>query len=281
MRGKFAGNKIVLFLLITVVLSAWPYVEMIRTGETGGIPVLLLMWSPGVAAMLAQWIKTRSLAGLGWRLGNWRYLLVSYLLPLVACIVVYGLSWGVGLIPFSGAGLVEIVSVETGFDVSLPAAVLLTVVVIFPFSLFSAAGEEIGWRGLLLPELATHYSFTTAALVSGIIWAIYHYPLILFSDYHSDAPLWYALLMFTLAVVGVSFVFAWLRLKSGSVWTAAVLHASHNLFVQNVFDPLALDFGLTPYLTTEFGAGLAVAYVLMAFYFWRRRGEVADQRNSV
>jgi uncharacterized membrane protein YciS (DUF1049 family) len=53
------------------------------------------------------------------------------------------------------------------------------------------------------------------------------------------------------------------------------LHASHNLFVQSVFDAMTLDFGLSPYLTTEFGAGLAIAYLLVALYYWRRRGEVA------
>jgi membrane protease YdiL (CAAX protease family) len=163
----------------------------------------------------------------------------------------------------------------TGLSLSLPLAILLTVVVLFLPSLFAALGEEIGWRGLLLPELAKGYDFTRAALISGVIWAIYHYPAILFADYHSDAPLWFVLPMFTISVVSVSCILAWLRLKSGSVWTAAILHASHNLFVQSVFDPMTLDFGLTPYLTTEFGAGLAIAYVLLAFYYWWRRGELA------
>jgi uncharacterized membrane protein YciS (DUF1049 family) len=40
---------------------------------------------------------------------------------------------------------------------------------------------------------------------------------------------------------------------------------------------MTLNFGLAPYLTTEFGAGIAIAYVLLAFYYWRRRGEVENQ----
>ncbi|MDX9864655.1 MAG: CPBP family glutamic-type intramembrane protease [Anaerolineaceae bacterium] len=44
--------------------------------------------------------------------------------------------------------------------------------------------------------------------------------------------------MFTILVVGISTVFAWLRLQSGSLWPAAVLHASHNLFVQAIFTSL-------------------------------------------
>jgi hypothetical protein len=141
----------------------------------------------------------------------------------------------------------------------------------------SALGEEIGWRGLLLPELARRYHFTVAVVISAVIWALYHYPIILFAGYHSDAPLWFGIVMFTIAIFGFSLIAGWLRLKSGSLWTAALLHASHNFFIQAVFDRMTLNFGLAPYITTEFGVGVALAYALIAFYYWRRRGEVEMQ----
>jgi membrane protease YdiL (CAAX protease family) len=72
------------------------------------------------------------------------------------------------------------------------------------------------------------------ALISGAAWSVYHYPLILFANYNSGAPKRSALLAFTWMVVTSSFVYAWRRLKSGSVWTAITLHASHNLFVQEI-----------------------------------------------
>jgi membrane protease YdiL (CAAX protease family) len=271
---RWSNNKIALFLVITLVLVIWPYYEILRSGTIQGIAVIALMWAPGVAAIVTQLVTTRSIAGLGWRLGKPRYLLVSFLIPPVICIVVYGLLWGVGIIPFTGTELTATVEQATGLRVSLPLAILMTVVVIFPLSLFAALGEEIGWRGLLMPELDKRYRFTIAAILTGVVWVVYHYPVLFFADYHSDAPIWFAATMFTISVMSVSFVLGWLRLKSGSLWTAAIIHASHNLFVQSVFDPMTLDFGLTPYLTTEFGAALAVAYALVAFYYWRRRGEV-------
>ncbi len=274
MRGIQNINKITLFLGITFLLTAAVYVPIVLSGTLQGPIVLALMWAPGVAELLTQWLSTRSVRGLGWRWGETRYQVISFLIPLLLCLVVYGLFWGVGLVPFTAAAMVEVVVEATGRQMSLPLALLATLVVIFPPTLFAALGEEIGWRGLLVPELAKRYRFTMTALVSGIIWAGFHVPAILFADYHSDAPVWYALIMFALMVIGASFVFAWLRLKSGSLWTAAILHASHNLFIQGIFDTMTLDFGLTPYLTTEFGAGLAVAYGLLAFYFWRRHGEV-------
>lgn len=277
MRVQLFKNKIILFLLLTVVLSLWPYYELIRSGAMTALPTLMLMWAPGIAALLTQLITTRSIAGLGWRPGKGRYLLTSFLIPFIVALVVYSLVWGIGLVPFAGSQLVTEVGAATGLRMSLPLAILATLVVIFPLSLLSALGEEIGWRGLLLPELAQRYHFTTAVVISAIIWALYHYPVIFFAGYHSDAPLWFGILMFTIAIFGFSLIAGWLRLKSGSLWTAALLHASHNFFVQSVFDRMTLNFGLAPYLTTEFGAGIAIAYALVAFYYWRRRGEVEMQ----
>jgi membrane protease YdiL (CAAX protease family) len=75
-------------------------------------------------------------------------------------------------------------------------------------------------------------------------------------------------------VVAMGFPFAWLRLRSGSVWPAAILHASHNLFVQAFFDRVTVDTGPTRWLTGEFGAGLALAFIALAWVFWRARASI-------
>jgi membrane protease YdiL (CAAX protease family) len=281
MRDSWMNNKIVLFLLLTLVLIAWPYYTLISAGTMELVGTLTLMWAPGIAAIVTELITTRSIAGLGWRLGKSRYLWTSFLIPLCICIVVYGLLWGVGLIAFAGSQLVADVEEATGAHLSLPLAIGATFVVIFPLSFLAALGEEIGWRGLLLPELAKRYAFTPAVLISAVIWSLYHYPVFLFAGYHSGAPLWFGLPVVTAAIFGFSFIAAWLRLKSGSLWTAALLHGSHNFFIQRIFDRMTLDFGLAPYLTTEFGVAIAIAYALVAFYYWRRRGEVEMQAPVV
>jgi len=135
-------------------------------------------------------------------------------------------------------------------------------------------GEEIGWRGFLLPELAKRMSFAKASLLSGIVWAAWHTPLLLFADYNAGTNRWYELSCFTVSVVSVSLMLAWLRLKSNSVWPAALLHATHNLVVPVLFDNLTRNTGSTLWYTTEFGAALAVTSTMFAFYFWVRRAEV-------
>ena len=145
----------------------------------------------------------------------------------------------------------------------------------------TALGEEIGWRGFLVPELAKQMSFTKLSVLSGIIWAAWHAPLLLFADYNAGTNRLYAMACFAVMIVASSFIFAWLRLKPGSLWPAAVLHASHNLFVQTVFDSMMRNTGKTFWYTTEFGVALALVTVCFAAYFWTRRAEVEQTQSRM
>ena len=140
-------------------------------------------------------------------------------------------------------------------------------------SLSTALGEEIGWRGFLVPELFKTTSFTATAFISGIVWSCWHYPLLIWGDYNSGTPTWYGLTCFTVMVVSISFVFAWMRLKSGSLWTGALLHASHNLYIQGFFTPLTRDTGKTAWFIDEFGAIVPLVAVAFGVYFWTRRND--------
>ena len=68
----------------------------------------------------------------------------------------------------------------------------------------------------------------------------------------------------------MSAVMAWIRLASGSLWTAAVLHASQNLIVQGIFDAGTRAGPVSAYVTGEFGAGLAVTIGIAGWVLWRR-----------
>jgi len=218
------------------------------------------MWCPGISALVTRFAFHRNFRGLGWGWGNTRYQLLSYFLPFAYALPAYGFVWLTGL-----GGIGEAPFRNPWLFVGLGSAL----------NFVFATGEEIGWRGFLVPQLNRLMGFGKTSMVSGLIWASRHVPLILFAGYDSEAPTWYALVCFTVMVVGISFPFAWLRLKSGSLWTAAWLHASHNLYIQAFFDKLTTDTGITEYLTGEFGAVVALAVLLVAYPFWRRRGELA------
>src|SRR5262249_37659031 len=137
-----------------------------------------------------------------------------------------------------------------------------------------ALGEEIGWRGLLVPELFKTFGFTMTALISGAVWSSWHYPVLIWGDYNAGTPTWYALACFTVMVMSISFIFAWMRLKSGSLWTGAILHASHNLYIQGIFTPMTRNVGKTAWYIDEFGAVLPLVALGFAIYFWRKGHEL-------
>lgn len=270
------------YLLLVLAFSSifyFPILKSHRIGAGGGMFVLGIMWSPGLAALLTCRITRRPLASLGWKWPQARYAWLSYLLPLGYAAVTYAAVWLLGLGRFYNREFVGRTAQNFGLG-PMPDGVAI----VFYFLLMgtlgmvrsasSALGEEIGWRGFLVPHLAQRFTLAQTSVISGTIWALWHFPAIFFADYNSGTPRWYAATCFFVMVVGMSFLFAWIRLKSGSLWTGVLLHASHNLFIQAFFDPITANTGWTAWIIGEFGVALAIAGVILAVYFWTRRAEV-------
>ena len=277
-----------LYILCTAALSSVFWALIIKSGHVGGgggAYVAGLMWCPAMGALLTCKFIRRDVKSLGWKWGEPRYQVMSYLLPLGYATLTYGIVWITGLGGFYNEKFVTAVGNRFGLG-PLPAwASIALYLVLFGTTgvvrgCASALGEEIGWRGFLVPELARRTNFTVTALISGIIWSMWHYPILIFADYNAGTPAWYSLTCFTVMVIGLSFIFAWIRLKSGSLWTGVVMHASHNLFVQAFFDPITSDTGKTKYVIGEFGFALPVVVGLLAIYFWTRRGELSPAINQ-
>jgi uncharacterized protein len=276
-------KKIFTFLGLVILLSSILYYLIISNGSIqsgGGLYTLGLMWCPGISGIITQLIFEHSIKGMGWKPGKFKYLLLAYLIPLGYCLVVYGLTWLTGLGGVPNPGLVANVRQNYGVISTDPNMILVIYIGVAATlgligGVVSGLGEEIGWRGLFIPELIKNMSFNRAMLVSGGIWTLWHLPLILFADYNLPGiPKWYAVIMFAIMVMGISFIFGWLRLKSGSLWPAVILHASHNLFVQVIFTPLTIQKAITPYIIDEFGVGLAIAAIILAIFFIRKAREL-------
>ena len=275
------------YLLFVFSFSSLFYFLIIRAkqlGAGGGLYVTGIMWCPALAAFVTLKLNRRPLADIGWKWPATKYALMSWYVPLVYAAIAYAIVWASGLGGFPNREFVASIAARMGPRLSPVVATMLYVVLVGSFglvgSLSRALGEEIGWRGFLVPELSKNVGFTGTAVISGVVWSLWHYPILIFADYNSGTATWYALTCFTVMVVAIAFVFAWLRLKSGSVWTAALLHASHNLYVQAIFTPLTKDTGKTAWYIDEFGAVLPLVAVAFAIYFWTRRKELASTSNA-
>lgn len=281
--GKRQFKKIVTFLVLTCLFTFFFEILILLFNPITAKDtyVLGIVWSPALAAVITSWIYGKNLGEFGWKWGDSRYIWLSYAIPFIYVLIPYLVVWISGLGAFFNQALMREVAINYGWK-TLPNNVILVLYLLFSITLgmlkacLYALGEEIGWRGFLVPELAKTTTFFNAALISGIVWAVWHYPTIIFGGYNNGKSIPYSLFCFTLAVIAISFPMAWLRLKSGSLWTGMIFHASDNLFLEDVFNNLTKDTGITNYLVGEFGILIAIACLIPAFIFWQRRHELPN-----
>lgn len=243
---------VVLFLVLAFGLS-WLLAVPLWRGQGLKDPLflpltILIMWTPALAAFLATRLTTprqplgRSLGLVPWRplkrtIGYSAFGLLAGVAITVAALVLGQL---VGVYQFDLAHF-------SAFDQTLRATpaltadklaqmpplsvlVLLQLVALVPGSLITAlaaAGEEIGWRGFLLPRLMP-LGTGPAIVISGVIWGLWHAPLILLGYNYPTAPGWLGLLCMCAACIMLAALMSWLRLRSGSVWPCALAHGAVN-----------------------------------------------------
>src|SRR5262249_23099094 len=278
-------KKIACFYALTMLFSFAFGAFILRAGKLEAGNLLFVtgtMWSPALAAFGTKKIFGENIRDLPWRWGRARYAWLAYLIPIGYALPIYLVVWLTGLGSFDTSILSKIAADFVLHDFPQPVVlavfVLMTATVGMVGKLSRALGEEIGWRGFLVPELSKVVGFPGIGLISGLMWAAYHYPVLLFADYNADAPRWYGVTCFTIWVVGGSFIMAWLTLRARSLWPAAILHASHNLFIQSILTPLTKDTGPTKFITDEFGIGLVitVTFALIILLWIRKSSGEAD-----
>lgn len=280
-RSAAPVSQIWVFLAVLIVLSTISNLISIHQVHPNPMSSRFVMWVPAFATFITCGLCWVDMATLGWRWPGTRWLARAFFVPLLYTLPVYVFTWLVVRGSFDLNTFMHNVAesynlgdapVFGTFVVGLP--LLLTVGMIG--SVAWALGEEIGWRGFLLPRMASHIGYTGASLVVGLIWAVWHYPGLLLGTYNAGTNPVYAVVCFTLAVVAMSFAVGWLRLRTGSIWPCAMIHASHNTLVQGIFDPLTADTGVSRYITTEFGAGLAIVITVAGYLFWARRARLPN-----
>ena len=244
---------ILAFALCAGVIALAPVEENVALKLVMGTPLLavLLMLTvvtrDGAArsAWSALGLHRSGVKGWGLALG----------LPLVVLGIAYAIAWGSGVARFAAPA-------DMG---STPAYVLDLVASIVIVTLMGGIGEEIGWRGYMLPHLLK-LGARRAMIVTGFAHGLFHLPAIFgTSAYHGagDPVIVVPLFLATLTAAGVCY--GYLRLTTESVWPAALAHAAFNIFWDrfNAFtateNPRALE-----YVAGESGVATLVALTAVA-----------------
>ena len=261
-------KEIITYVILTFFLSLIGYYLVINSKVIGINPfiaMLCLMWCPALSAIITSLAYEKNIRGIGWKLGRVRWLVIGYTLPICYSTLAYGIIWLFGF-----------AIINPNYQFNIFSLIILGTL----FNIAFAAGEEIGWRGFLVPHLyKLTGSFTKTSLITGIIWSVWHFPLIISGVYLAKMPMDFQLLFLVITVTAMTFPISWLRLKSGSVWPAVLLHASHNLYIQRIFDPLTIEnSSLSKYMIGESGVVMMVILIGTAVIFWHLRGRLPNRR---
>lgn len=277
-EAKEAWKTIILFLSVLIALSSIVYYAILKLNPTS-IYVGALMMCPSLAAFITLKIKKRPITSLPWGLKELRYLKHSYFTPILYVSIAYTFIWLLGFGDLINTEKLIQWSNELGINSShktlvilVMVALLLTVGVIK--NLGATLGEEIGWRGFLIFELRKVMSFKALAIVSGTIWAIWHYPIINLI-YGSGDHLLLHMSAFTIMIIGISVILTYYTFKSNSLWPAAIFHSIHNIYIQKICTPLTIANAKTTFWIDEYGFMIPIVTTIFAIYFWRK----ADKEN--
>jgi membrane protease YdiL (CAAX protease family) len=219
-------NPVVPFIFLAYILPL-PML-LLRFVDLPFEPILIYAsWTPNIAAFIVLGLILREKGGIrrlisGW--GKWKVGIQWYLVaisPLFIAFLIAGVNMVLGGTTTGGTQPVVM---------SLLASLIIALVT-------GATGEELGWRGFLLPRLQERFTGLIASLVVGLIWALWHLPLWLLPGYGWDSvPYW----AFALSTISSSVIYTLVVNKTGgSILMASIIHLMTN-FGFNVLGILGL-----------------------------------------
>ncbi len=242
-RTRKVGSFLALAFGIAWVGSIGLYLVGIELGTILGTALLVVvfMWAPAIAAIVTLLRYDEPIrASCGLRRGRLRWVGLAWLTPIAFVGATIGIGTALPDVTFTTdltAYLLELgmsqeeatEAVERLEAIPGPPSLLLLVqalIVGLTINALAALGEELGWRGLLLSELAP-LGFWKVSILTGSIWGIWHAPIILQGHNFPEAP-FVGVLVMTVATIAMAPIYTYLTVRAQSVLAATFFHGSFN-----------------------------------------------------
>lgn len=207
------------------------------------VVILVAMFIPSISAIIVQrTVLKKPLKELGLTFGPRSMYVKTYGVIFIIYLVNYALTWLFLLPPdwtltsFIG----QFTATDPSFSLPIPAPQMLLIMAGTTFllapilNMIPSLGEEIGWRGFLLPALEP-LGKVKAAVVASMIWAIWHTPMIILLGFGYGAQAWPGAILHFITVTGFGIWMAYTWFKTRSTILSGFMHATFNAHAYGIW----------------------------------------------
>lgn len=245
-EGTIAKKRIIIFILLTFII-AWIIFSLIPLcglnygeGITSTIILAAAMFAPSISNILTRLITKEGFKNMYLHphfKGHWK----DYILLFFGPTLLLFISGAVYFLIFPKMFDPELIifkklAVTSGMKESFAVTILIISIAQVTFlgpiiNLIPTLGEELGWRGYLLPKLREFISDRSALIITGIIWGLWHIPVIVMGHNYGKDYIgypWLGILAMTVFCVELGMIEGYISMKLKSAIPAAMIHSTVN-----------------------------------------------------
>ncbi|WP_415426393.1 CPBP family intramembrane glutamic endopeptidase [Staphylococcus borealis] len=238
------SRSLLTYILLVFVLtySIEGLVYILGGLQAFSIIASLVMLLPAISAIIVWTVFYRDYTFwkfFGLRLGKIKYWFILPIMMLMMLIIIYLVSYILNPDQFLNSSelqhrmkeiFIVIPGVPALMSLLIPLALNLTVGI--AFSIIAYLGEELGWRALMYPQLIK-LGLTKGLIIGGIIWGLWHLPLILMGHNYPNYPIIGNIMMILMCIpMGIILYYAYI--KSGNIFVPAIMHGILNQFSSTI-----------------------------------------------
>ena len=235
-------RRLALFVALTFVISWVIFLLIPLRGLTYGkgvsiVIIMAAMFVPALCSILTRLITKEGFGNM-YLLPHFKGHMKHYLLVYFGPSALLFLSAAVYFLLFPGSfdpelTVLKAAAARTGGDAyNLLLITILEIVIVGPvINIIPTLGEELGWRGYLLPKLRLLLSDRAALVITGIIHGVWHIPVIVMGHNYGTSYIgypWLGILTMIVFIVWLGIIEGYISIKLDSVIPAAMIHSTVN-----------------------------------------------------
>ncbi|WHT48483.1 CPBP family intramembrane metalloprotease [Sporosarcina thermotolerans] len=231
------NNRAVFFFIILTILLTFSSATLFYYFELDMLSPFLMLIPLITGLFIQKAVLKRPIfghSGLGFRLGKKRFLIWAPLFSFLFMVIVYGISFVLNPSLFSidqaNTVIQDLVTYKVGSSLlmNILIAALLQLLLAPILNILIFIGEEVGWRGFLYPNLVSMYG-KKGLIYGGIIWGVWHAPMIYFYDLNFGKNHHLGLVFMTIFCILAGIILQYVFEKSKSIYSVALMHGMLNI----------------------------------------------------